>query len=206
MGFETTHIIGYSIVIIGVLLIIYYVYSWWSGDYQLSCIISTVDGNKYCVRERGKVKEKQAVDLLASTMDKCKRVVDLVAEKFPDNDFCQRLKDNYAPDKIAETLPTSTLTAYTENKGEAMSFCLNVQKSDNSQLIDADTLLFVALHELAHCGTYSIGHKTEFWQNFKFLLEQAKVMGIYTPIDYKKNPQEYCGMTLSDNPYYDLQE
>jgi hypothetical protein len=52
--------------------------------------------------------------------------------------------------------------------------------------------------------TVSIGHKQEFWQNFKFLLENAKQAGIYDPIDYKKNPQEYCGMTINDNPYYDL--
>jgi hypothetical protein len=52
--------------------------------------------------------------------------------------------------------------------------------------------------------TVSIGHKQEFWQNFKFLLENAKSSNIYNPIDYKNQPKEYCGMTISDNPYYDL--
>jgi len=52
--------------------------------------------------------------------------------------------------------------------------------------------------------TVSIGHKQEFWQNFKFLLENAKTANIYIPIDYKKKPEEYCGMTISDNPFYDL--
>ena len=50
----------------------------------------------------------------------------------------------------------------------------------------------------------SIGHKKEFWQNFKFLLKNAIQMGIYTPVDYKKSPKKYCGMTITDNPYYDL--
>ena len=27
---------------------------------------------------------------------------------------------------------------------------------------------------------------------------------IYKPVDYKKNPKKYCGMTITDNPYYDL--
>jgi len=60
------------------------------------------------------------------------------------------------------------------------------------------------LHELSHIMTKSIGHKHEFWDNFKFLLENAKTAQIYNPIDYNKNPSEYCGMTLSDNPYFDL--
>jgi hypothetical protein len=52
--------------------------------------------------------------------------------------------------------------------------------------------------------TTSVGHKQEFWQNFKFVLENAKESGIYKPVDYKKSPEQYCGMTITDNPYYDL--
>jgi hypothetical protein len=52
--------------------------------------------------------------------------------------------------------------------------------------------------------TKSVGHKNEFWQNFKFLLENAKAANIYQPVDYKKKPKGYCGMTITDNPYYDL--
>ena len=50
----------------------------------------------------------------------------------------------------------------------------------------------------------SIGHKSEFWQNFKFLLENAKEAGIHKPVDYKNEPREYCGMKIHDNPYYDI--
>ena len=52
--------------------------------------------------------------------------------------------------------------------------------------------------------TESIGHTKEFWQNFKFLLKDAVKMGIYKPVDYKKKPKSYCGMNITDNPYYDL--
>jgi hypothetical protein len=103
-----------------------------------------------------------------------------------------------------ETLPTSEMTAYSENKGEKLAFCLNKTKNDNTQLIDLNTLTFVAFHELSHIMTKSIGHKQDFWNNFKFLLENAKSAGIYQPVDYKKNPEAYCGMDLTDNPYYDL--
>jgi hypothetical protein len=52
--------------------------------------------------------------------------------------------------------------------------------------------------------TKSEGHKQEFWQNFKFLLENAKNSRIYNPIDYKNEPQDYCGMKITDNPLYDV--
>ena len=80
---------------------------------------------------------------------------------------------------------------------------MNTTKEGN-KLIDIETLTFVALHELSHVMTLSVGHKQEFWQNFKFVLENAKAAGIYHPVDYKKQPKEYCGMKINDNPYYDL--
>jgi hypothetical protein len=62
----------------------------------------------------------------------------------------------------------------------------------------------VAIHELGHIMTVSIGHTAEFWQNFRFLLKNAIDLGLYKPIDYKKKPAAYCGMDITDNPYYDL--
>ena len=67
-----------------------------------------------------------------------------------------------------------------------------------------NTLTFVALHELAHVATLSVGHTEEFWNNFKFLLQEAKKIGIYNPVNYKKEPARYCGMNIDDNPYYEL--
>jgi hypothetical protein len=103
-----------------------------------------------------------------------------------------------------ETLPTSEYTAYSENKGEKIAFCLNKKRKGEDQMIDEHTLMFVAIHELSHVCTKSIGHKTEFWENFKFLLENAKDAGIHDPSDYKKKPTEYCGMNINDNPFYDV--
>jgi len=172
------------------------------SDYlNLKCIISGVDGNKYCVREREKINE--AADLLAGVTNKCKEFVKYMKEKYPNDPKVKKLVEGFNPKKINETLPTSQLTAYTENKGEKMAFCLNRTKH-SSTLIDINTLTFVALHELSHIITTSIGHKQEFWTNFKYILENAKEAGIYNPVDYKKEPQQYCGMTISDNPYYDL--
>ena len=178
-------------------LIIYYQ----SDAFNLKCIIASKDGNRYCVRERQKL--ELAANLLASVTQKMKDMVSYMKEKHPNDPRSIRLVEGFNPQKISETLPTSELTAYSENKGEKLAFCLNKKKNED-RLIDISTLTFVALHELSHIMTESIGHKQEFWQNFKFLLENAKAAGIYEPIDYKKNPQEYCGMTINDNPYYDL--
>jgi hypothetical protein len=172
-----------------------------SDAYNLKCIIASKDGNKYCVREREKL--ELAADLLAEVTQKMKDMVSYMKEKHPDDPRTKRLVDGFNPKKISETLPTSELTAYSENKGEKIAFCLNTTKEGN-RLIDINTLTFVALHELTHIMTVSIGHKQEFWQNFKYLLQNAKKAGIYYPVDYKKAPQQYCGMTINDNPYFDL--
>jgi len=188
------------IIIGAILLICLKIYSE-SELFGLKCVISSVDGNKYCVRDRTQINE--AADLLAQATKKCKELVSYVGKKYSDDPDVKRLVEGFNPQKISETLPTSELTAYSENKGEKLAFCLS--KSKNSvTLIDINTLTFVALHELAHIMTKSVGHKQEFWQNFKFLLENAKAANIYQPVDYKKNPQGYCGMTITDNPYYDL--
>jgi hypothetical protein len=192
--------LGYCIIafVVGISLYIYYKNS---DDFQLKCIVSTLDGNKYCVREREKL--KSAVDLLAKVTEKCKKLVNYVGDKHPDNKAVQRLVENFNPQRVSETLPTSEYTAFSENKGEKLAFCLNRSKENNDNLIDEGTLTFVAIHELSHIMTKSVGHKSEFWENFKFLLENAKDAGIHNPVDYKKDPKEYCGMKIHDNPYYD---
>jgi predicted metal-dependent hydrolase len=172
-----------------------------SDAFNLKCIISDVDGERYCVRERASM--ELAANLLANVTQRLKDLVAYCVKKFPNDENIQRMVQKFNPTKISETLPTSEYTAYSENKGEKLAFCLNKKKNE-TKLIDINTLTFVAIHELAHIMTTSEGHKQEFWQNFKFLLEQAKAANIYEPVDYKKNPEPYCGMDISDNPYYDL--
>jgi hypothetical protein len=150
------------------------------------------------VRERAKM--ELAANLLADVTQKMNDTVAFIEVKHPEDPRTIRLVKGYNPKKISETLPTSELTAFSENKGEKIAFCLNKSKN-GSKLIDINTLTFVALHELSHIATESIGHKQEFWENFKWILQNAKEAGIYSPVDYKKYPEEYCGMTINDNPY-----
>ena len=189
------------IIILFIILIALKIYSE-SDVFNLRCIISTVDGKKYCVRERENV--QKASNLLAQTTEKLGYLVQNMKRRYSSRENVKRLVENFNPTTIKETLPTSEYTAYSENKGEKIAFCLNKQKHNNDNLIDSNTLMFVAIHELAHLMTAAIGHGEEFWSNFKFLLENAVELKIYTPIDYKKEPESYCGMDITDNPYYDL--
>lgn len=183
--------------VVGVMLKIYFE----SDAFNLKCIVSDVDGNKYCVRERAKM--TLAADLLASTTQNMKKLVKYVGEKYPTRGNVKLLVNNFNPKSVKEILPTSEYTAYSENKGEKLAFCTTKTKK-GSRLIDKNTLMFVALHELAHVATETIGHTKEFWHNFKFLIANAKKIGIYNPENYKQNPKMYCGLTITDSPYYDL--
>lgn len=189
-------------VMIGLIIVISSYMIWDSDAFQLKCIVSTVDGNQYCVREREKLQD--AADLLARITQKCKQLVEYMDKKYPDKENVRRLVKGYNPKRVMETLPTSKFTAYSENKGEKIAFCLNKTRKGEDNMIDEHTLMFVAIHELSHVATKSIGHKTEFWENFKFLLQNAKEAGIHDPEDYKEDPVEYCGMKINDNPYYDV--
>jgi len=191
--------VGYIAIFLGILLCIKI---YMESDYfNLKCIISDHDGKTYCVRERGKL--ELAADLLAKTTEKMQKLVNHCNEKYPDRKNIKRLYSGFNPRKISETLPTSEFTAYSENKGEKIAFCLDKKKSGKGGLIDPNTLMFVAIHELAHVASHSVGHTDEFWRNFKFLLQEAEDINIYNPIDYKSSPKEYCGMEITDNPYFD---
>ena len=69
------------------------------------------------------------------------------------------------------------------------------------KFIDDNTILFVVIHELTHVMTEEVGHTPLFWSNMKYLLEEGKKAGIYSPVDYRKNPTDYCGMEINTTPY-----
>lgn len=173
-----------------------------SDIFQLKCIVSDVDGNKYCVRERKNL--KKASNLLAKITGNMTKLVNHLKERYPEKENVNLLYENYNPQKIKEILPTSEYTAYSENKGEKIAFCLGKEKQDVDKLIDENTLMFVALHELSHVASKSVGHNDEFWSNFKFILHEAESINIYKPVNYKQQNVQYCGMKIKDNPYFDM--
>ena len=112
----------------------------------------------------------------------------------------KNLLRRYNPNVLAENVPVSTQnTSYTDGKGTRLAFCLR----NSGSLEDMDALKFVALHELAHIGCDEYGHGPEFWRVFKFLLQEAELAKLYTPVDYAKTPINYCKLDVTYNPYFD---
>lgn len=78
-------------------------------------------------------------------------------------------------------------SAYTENK-EVITLCL--VDPDTSTYYDMNTIMYVALHELAHMISKGHGHGDEFKANFASLLRDGARVGIYDP--RIPIPSTYC--------------
>ena len=91
-------ILGYVIIIL-ILFISYKMYID-SDLFQLKCIVSTVDGEKYCVRERNNI--QKASDLLARITEKMTSLVKCLDEKYPEpeKENVRRLVKKFNPKKM----------------------------------------------------------------------------------------------------------
>ena len=56
------------------------------------------------------------------------------------------------------------------------------------------------MHELAHVMTNNWGHNKIFWDNFKFLIDNAVEFNLYKFVNYNQNPVKYCGIKIDSNP------
>ena len=114
-------------------------------------------------------------------------------------DDISRLVANFNPEAFSETTPDAKYTSYSVNKGEKIVFCLR-DKKEGELLVKENIMTFVAIHELAHLMTKSVGHEPEFWANFKLLLQVAIANGLYKNIDFNNTPKDYCGVKITDTP------
>ena len=110
----------------------------------------------------------------------------------------ERLVSNFNPDVFSETTPDSKYTSYSVNKGQSVHFCMRGKTDDT--LVKENIMSFVAIHELAHLMTKSIGHDPVFWNNMRLLLKVAVDNGLYKNVDFNKKPEPYCGIKISDTP------
>ena len=196
-----------------ILLMIIYMYLE-TRTYEVIYVKSNVDNKEYLVRN---IADKQeASDLLARTREKLVKVVDhlkgvsneQVKEYSASDDEKKqketqegfdRLAKRFQPDNISETTPNTKYTSYSVNKGQKIVFCLRDKGADEN-LVDDNIIMFVALHELAHIMTVSVGHTEEFWENFRILLRVAIALKLYQNQDYASSPVNYCGTKITDTP------
>jgi predicted metal-dependent hydrolase len=162
-------------------------------------IKSSVDNNEYLVRNLDD--KKEAADILAKLRIKLEKICDIMKIKYPNDESIERMNKRFNSDNITESGKNNQYTSYSVNKGEKIVFCIR-QKDDTESFVDENTLTFVAIHELAHIMTKSVGHTTEFWDNFKLLLKESIEHKLYIKENYSSNPKDYCGIKVSDSPLY----
>jgi len=183
---------GFIIISLSILFIyLLYQYHYHS---KIEKIVSKIDNRDYEVQIKDD--SQDAADLIANIRQNLILLVNHLIKSYPDDDRCSRLKQNFKPDNIKEGVDDPRYTSYSVNKGEQIVLCLRT----NNKLMDLNTMMFVVLHELAHICTVSIGHTPEFWDNFKWILEEAINIGIYKKQEFKLKNVEYCGMKITDSP------
>lgn len=154
-------------------------------------------GREYRVRNLND--KQEAADILGQTHEKLKQAVIILKRNYPNDERVKRLEERFPNTTLAEADGSGNHTSYSINKGEKIVLCLR-SKDGSNRLVDDNLLLFVALHELSHIMTKSVGHTQEFWDNFKFILENCQQAGLYKCINFEHNPQKYCGITVTNSP------
>jgi hypothetical protein len=174
-----------------------------SSKYPLVDVKSSVDQRIYKVRDMPD--KQEAADLLARVRQKIQSLYFTLKKKFPHKPQVLQWIKNFIPDpeRFTEATPDAEHTSYSVNKGEKVHLCLRQREGPDESLMDENVMVFVALHEMAHVVTPTIGHGPDFWNNFAWLLKQAEEQEIYHYQDFKAHPVSYCGMNITDSPSYD---
>jgi predicted metal-dependent hydrolase len=184
-----------GLVILVLILICFYLVFHYNNQKGLTKVVSNVDNEEYTVQIKDDSKE--AADLIAKIKKRLIILQEHLKKTYGNSDNrVSLLESNFRPDAIKEGVQTPGYTSYSVNKGEQIILCLRNKDS----LVDINTMMFVVLHEFAHLATESIGHTTEFWDNFRWILEESINIGIYTKQDFEKKSVEYCGMDITSSP------
>jgi hypothetical protein len=174
-----------------------------SSDYPIVSVKSSVDGFTYKVRD---MPDKQAAaDMMARVRIKMNKLKLHLETTFPDKPQVKQLMRNFEAQahRFEEATPEAEFTSYSVNKGESVYFCLRQREGSNESLVQEDIITFVAIHEMGHMITKTIGHGPDFWNNFAWLLQEAERTGLYKHRDFRAHPVSYCGMKITDQPSYD---
>jgi len=174
-----------------------------TSAYPTVSVKSSVDGNTYQVRDMPD--KQEAADLLARVRQRMQKLYNYLIATYPEKLQVKQLRQNFKPEpsRISESTPDAEHTSYSVNKGESVHLCLRQRQGNNESLVKENVMTFVALHEMAHMITTTIGHGPDFWNNFGWLLKISEEQGIYTYEDFSAHPVSYCGVKITDSPKYD---
>lgn len=204
--------ISYVILILVIITLVFLTITQLRRD-DMIYVRSDLDGENYLVRNTRD--KKKAANLLASIKkdillvskyltEKAKSTIEKDQEIYgPYKPYIEQLERNLKDVVIEESAHNTVYTSYTVNKGESIVFCIRSKsiakylKSNN--IHDKNLVMYVALHEIAHVACPEYGHTPLFKKIFRFIMQTAVLMGLYTKVDFDNNPVEYCGMNITDH-------
>lgn len=185
------------LIIVIVCIVLFFAYRFVNYHSEMTQVMS-IDGNIYYVRN---TKDKQiSADTLAEIKKRLKTLVAHMIEKYPNDENVNLLRTRFRNStEFSEGILDKAYTTYTLNKGDGIVFCLTTRDSEE-RIYDINTLMFVAIHELAHVGSFSINHTSEFKKVFKLLLKESIETHLYFYENYSISPKEYCGINITTSP------
>lgn len=179
---------------------------------------STVDDEYYLVRDRPD--KLGASNLLATLRKNINGITDYMVDRMNNKmsimekrekvmyefnrQYINRLDKLIRGVILMESHENSVYTSYSVNKGEQIVFCIRSKSISNvlnsaNHLHDLNLIMYVALHEISHVACPERDHTPLFNKIFRFICNEAIKMGIYKRLDFRNNPEEYCGMTITDS-------
>lgn len=142
-----------------------------------------------------KARDIEAQTTLAGLERKLHVLIAHIQKNVPDDPRLQRLI--YEWDGRLAASAQNVGAGSTADK-KHISVC--VRSPTTGALEDPAVGLVVAIHELTHVCTESIGHTPEFWKNMRWLLQEAERAGLYTYQNFEESPVTYCGAHINSNP------
>ena len=184
------------IIVVLIIIILYFIISK-IVFYNKSEYLKSNTNDKYYLVKDTKNKYNK-VDLI----DKLFNSLNVLLEELKNSNYdfkdinIEEIQEKIKNSEILENI-TDSDTSYTVNKGEKIILCLADRENDN--LYSYNLLMYVLIHELAHILNTTYGHDDNFKKTFRFILEKAIELNLYTYEDYKNNPVNYCGLVLNTN-------
>ena len=154
-------------------------------------VVSKIDGKSYQVKNDHLAQE--SADILATINQRISLLKTHIEGVDPKPEYTSRLAKHITIGENILNLDTA-FTMFKKN----IYFCLTPKKKD-ANIYDINTLMYIALHELAHVCSKSSGHTREFKLVYKDLLQRAIDIGVYEYVDYTKYPVDYCGLKIEYN-------
>lgn len=153
----------------------------------------SVDDKRYHVRKTKHVDPKESAEMLHRLTKNMARFVEEASNKYPMDERLQNIKERW--NGTLSEVGSGNDIAYSLNK-KSIHICI---RTPEGKLEKLNTAMYVLLHEAAHVASKKYGHGDEFWENFRWLLEVAEELGLYTYQDFDSSEVTFCGRTLGNN-------